>query len=263
MQAQTLTGRRPTPLAGNTDTNYLKLVALAFMMIDHLGAAVFVTVPEMRILGRIAMPLYAWCLVVGCEYTHDIQKYALRLLLMAVISQPINMVALSNQWDKLNILFLLCLGVVAIAGIKKKRYGSQIWVPLLCYVFLGFVNVDYGWKGLTFLLLLYAARNSRGGLAAAFLAFALYWGTSGTQISSVAGVQLDFLNWPVTGPVLKPFFHLQTMMWLALPFLMVPTRTGIRLPKWLGYGFYPLHLLLIILIRLAMGDTLTGLLSVF
>ncbi|MDD3213663.1 MAG: TraX family protein [Eubacteriales bacterium] len=260
MQAQAI--KRATRLAGNTDTNMLKLIALIFMIVDHLGVAVFSGVTEMRILGRIAMPVYVWCLVVGSEYTHDIWRYAFRLLIIAVISQPINMVALDNPWSKLNILFLLCLGVIAIAGIQKKRYLSQIWVPLLCYAFLGYVNVDYGWRGLTFILLMYAARRSRGGLAAVFLAYSMYWGTSSSAVNAFAGIPFTFLSWTSIGSVLQPFFRIQAMMWLALPMILIPTHTGVKLPKWLSYGFYPLHLLAIIIILLLTGHSASSLFSV-
>lgn len=262
MTAATLTAERRSPLAGNLDTSWLKLVALAFMMIDHLGVAVFGNLPEMRMLGRIALPVYVWCLVVGCEFTHDIYRYALRLLLLAVISQPINMIALQNPWSKLNILFLLTLGVLSIAGIQKKRYGSQFWVPILCFIFLGYVKVDYGWKGLAFILLIYASRKSLGGLAAVFLAYTMFWGTANSQISNILGVNLAFLTWPSIGPVLQPFFRMQAMMWMALPFILIPTQLNIKLPKWLGYGFYPLHLLVIFGIRLLMGESANTLLSV-
>lgn len=258
----TLTGDRRIRLAGNTDTNWLKLLALLFMMIDHTGLALFGNLTEMRILGRIAMPLYAWCLVVGCEYTHDIWRYALRLLIIAVISQPINMVALHNPWTKLNILFQLGMGVVCIGAIKNRRYLSQFWVPALCFALHSFIQIDYGWKGLAFILLLYAARGSLGGLAAAFLAYAAFWGTTGSPINAFAGVELSFLSWPALGQVLQPLFRMQAMMWMALPFILIGTHTGIKLPKWLGYGFYPLHLALIIVLKLLMGNAPEQLFSV-
>ena len=262
MHAGTLTATNKSSLAGNLDTSWLKVIALIFMMVDHLGVAVFGNLPEMRMLGRIALPIYAWCLVVGCEYTHDIYRYAFRLFVLAVISQPINMIALGNTWSKLNILFLLSLGVLAIAGIREKRFGSQFWAPLLCFAVLGYVKVDYGWKGLMFLLLMYCARQSIGGLASMFLAYALFWGTTNSQITTIFGAQLTFLSWPSIGPVLQPFFHMQAMVWLALPFILIPTHTGIKLPKWLGYGFYPLHLLVIFLIRILSGESPAALLSV-
>ncbi|MCE5343520.1 MAG: conjugal transfer protein TraX [Eubacteriales bacterium] len=261
MQAQAAT-RQQTALGGNTDTGWLKIVALVFMIVDHLGVAMFPGVMEMRMLGRIAMPIYAWCLVVGCEYTHDIYRYAFRLLVLAAISQPINMVALGNSWGKLNILFLLCLGVLVIAGIREKRFYSQFWAPLLGYLLLGFVSMDYGWKGLTFILLLYAARKSRGGLAAVILAFALFWGDSSSQVTTVAGMELTFLTWPGIGSVLMSLFRLQALMWLALPFILFQTHTKIKMPKWLGYGMYPLHLLAIILLLVLTGESFTSLLSV-
>ena len=121
---------------------------------------------------------------------------------MAVLSQPFNMVALHNPWSKLNILFQLAMGVACIGAIREKRYFSQYWLPALCFVLHGFLKIDYGWKGLAFILLLYAARKTRGGLAVAFLAFAAFWGSTASQINSFAGVPLDFLNWPGVGPVL-------------------------------------------------------------
>ncbi|MBQ3095263.1 MAG: fimbrial assembly protein, partial [Clostridia bacterium] len=51
------------PIAGNTNTGLLKWLALIFMFLDHAGKMCFPGVPEMRILGRIAFPLYCWCLV--------------------------------------------------------------------------------------------------------------------------------------------------------------------------------------------------------
>lgn len=254
--------RRSPQLAGNLDTGWLKAIALLFMMTDHLGVAVFPGVSELRVLGRIAMPIYVWCLVVGADYTHDIFRYAFRLLVLAVISQPVNMVALGNSWTKLNILFLLFLGIVAIGGIQKKWNGSQFWAPILCYLVLGYVNVDYGWKGLTFILLMYAARKSTGGMAALYLAFSMFWGASSSQVSSFAGVPFTFLTWPGIGTALSALFRMQAMMWLALPLILIPTHIHLKMPKWLGYGLYPLHLLVVIGIRLAMGDSLSALLAV-
>ena len=188
--------RRAEMLAGNTDTSFLKLLALVLMLIDHIGARILTGVPEMRIIGRMAFPLYAWCLVVGTVKTSSPIRYVLRMLLMALLSQPLYMMALQHGYQDLNILFTLTLGLIAVFGIRRRFFYSQIWVPVLCYVLLGFIQVDYGWKGLTFIILLYLARESRGGLIAAFLAYALFWGTSSSQVQSIFGLKLNFAALP-------------------------------------------------------------------
>ncbi|MDD3410162.1 MAG: TraX family protein [Eubacteriales bacterium] len=248
-------------LAGNLDTGLLKILALVFMFVDHTGAILFHNLTEMRVIGRLALPLYMWCIVVGCERTHDIGKYAFRLLLLAIVSQPINMIALDNPWTRLNVLFVLFLGVCCIAAFQSRQYYSQFWVPLLCYVFLGFVNVDYGWKGLTFLLLLYAARKTTAGLAATYTAFALFWGSSSGMFNTLFGLPLTLLSWPGVGPVLQAFFRMQGMVIFALPLILIPMHSGLRMPRWLGYAFYPLHLVIILIIRLLMGVPLSAMLS--
>jgi len=80
--------------AGNENTNLLKWIALFFMILDHTGAIFFSRIPFFRLVGRIAFPLYAWCMAVGSEYTRDKGKYALRLLLGGLVSQVLG---LGNQ----------------------------------------------------------------------------------------------------------------------------------------------------------------------
>lgn len=252
-QAPLLYGDRRDMIAGNQDTALLKIVALAFMLVDHLGATIFPGVSELRVLGRIAFPLYAWCLVVGCCKTRDIYRYALRMLALAVLSQPIYMMALGHEWTDFNILFSLLTGVIAIGGIRVRRYGSQFWAPALAFALQLRLTMDYGWRGLLFILLLYLARQSKGGLVAAFMAFSLYWGTQYSVVSELFGVQLGFLQWRYVGGMLGSFFRLQGMVWLALPLIAIPTRSGARMPRWVGYALYPLHLIVLIACKLLIG----------
>ena len=242
-------------IVGNTDTSLLKVLALVFMFVDHLGVVIFPNHLEFRVFGRIAFPLYAWCLVVGSVKTRSPLKYGLRLLLTAAISQPFYMMALNHTWTDFSILFTLLIALIAIEGIRVHRLGSEIWAPVLCYVLLGFMKVDYGWKGLTFILILYMARENRSGLVAAFLAYALFWGNGTSYITTLFGWKMPFLSWTGIGTVLSAFFRLQSMCWLALPLILIPMKSGLRLPKWLWYGFYPLHLVVLIVLRLMNGAT--------
>ena len=244
--------QRAERIAGNMDTSFLKLLALVFMLVDHMGVVIFPGVTEMRVIGRMALPLYAWCLVVGSVKTHNPARYLLRLAVLAAVSQPLYMMALNHRWGDLNIIFLLLVAALAIQGIRARFMLSQIWAPALCYLLLGFIDADYGWRGLTFILLLYLARESRAGLAATYMAFALFWGASSQQVTQLFGQPLAFLSWPGLGYPLSALFRLQAMVWLSLPLILWPTHTGLRMPKWVGYGLYPLHLVALIVMRVAL-----------
>lgn len=250
-------------IAGNMDTSFLKVLALILMLIDHLGASLLTGIPELRIIGRMAFPLYAWCLVVGSVKTRSPLRYGVRLLALAVISQPLYMMALNHTWADMNILFTLLIALIAIQGIRMKRMGSQFWVPALCYLAMGYLKVDYGWKGVTFILLLYLARGSRSGLCATYLAYSLFWGASSSAVRSIFGIDLPFVALPGIGAVLSAFFRLQGMVWLSLPLILCSTKSDLRLPKWVGYGLYPMHLILLIVLKLMNGATFAMLLRGF
>ena len=116
-------------LAGNTATGVLKLIALALMFVDHAGKMLFPGVLEMRMLGRIAFPLYCWCLVVGFHYTRSVPKYLFRIGLTGLISQPLYMLALNHTWREPNVFLTLFLGLCALWGIREKRWCSHLWAP--------------------------------------------------------------------------------------------------------------------------------------
>ena len=105
-------------LAGNTATGTIKWIALVFMMIEHSGKMLFPNVPEMRMLGRIAFPLYCWALVVGCEYTGSMPRYLLRILLTGVISQPLYMAALNHTWQEPSVCWSFSCKQHGTAGVR-------------------------------------------------------------------------------------------------------------------------------------------------
>ncbi len=240
--------------AGNHNTQALKILALICMATDHIGAAFFPGVTILRVIGRLALPIYAWCLVVGAEYTRNIWKYALRLLVVGAVSQPLYMLALNHTWLQFNIFAVLLLALLGIAGIQKKWYGSHIWGPALaiCATFL--VQMDYGWRGVAFILLLYLARRDRCAVASVVTAFCLFWGSTSASLRDFAGIPLRFSGVDAVSQranaMLDSMFRLQAMAALALPFMLIPMdNIEARLPKWAGYALYPAHLAVIAAVK--------------
>lgn len=235
----------------NGDAGLVKLAAMVTMLIDHTGAIFFPAVMEMRVIGRIAFPLYCFGIVMGLAYTRSWKKYALRLFIGALITQPCFMLALGHQLLELNVMFTLLLGLLSIVGMKEKRWFSQIWAPLVCLAVASAQQMDYGWRGVLLIQLMYLAQSSRGGFAALMTAFCLYWGSGSQQVTQFFGLALSAQS-AASGPVFMAmsFLRLQGLALLSLPFMIIPTNTGIRIPKWLSYSFYPAHLLVLGLLQL-------------
>ena len=267
--------------AGNTATGLLKLIALAFMLIDHSGTVLFNNCPEMRILGRIAFPIYVWCMIVGFWRTRSVLKYMLRILLVGALSQPLYVLALDSNghvgevirqftsplasgfswaglwqviadvYNKPNIFLTLFLGLAALWGIRERKFLSWLWAPAAAVILATVLNTDYGWRGVVFMIMLYAVRGSRPGIAAVMFAFFIYWGTGYALTSKLFGWSFRVSDLPpaVSQP-LSALLRMETYALLSLPLILCRFRRDVRLPKWLGYGVYPAHLLLLIVLKL-------------
>ena len=270
------------PVAGNTATGVLKLFALLFMFIDHAGKVLFSNNQDMRLLGRIAFPIYLWCMIVGLERTRSVPKYLLRILLVGFFSQPLYVLALDNQghlsvlfrqltaplqagftlpalWQVLraffftnpNIFLTLFTGLAALWGIREKKWLSQLWAPVAAVILATVLNMDYGWKGIVLAIMMYAARHRRSALAAVMTAFFMYWGTAYSLTTSLFGLRFDTTRLPVwLSSPLGAFLRLETYALLSLPFILCRFPKDVRMPKWVSYALYPAHLELLILLKL-------------
>ena len=120
-------------LKTNLDTDLLKLIAIAAMLIDHIGGAFFPEVGVFRWIGRLAFPIFCYCLTVGLLYTHDVRKYLTRLGIFALVSQPFYILAfhpVGEFWANLtnwNIFFTLFLSLLGMYGLKERKWWLFAW----------------------------------------------------------------------------------------------------------------------------------------
>ena len=95
----------------------LHIMAMAFMLCDHLWAIVLSDWQFLTCIGRIAFPIFAFMIVEGYFHTKDFKKYVKRLLLFAVVSEiPFNIAMGSRVFYPVhqNVLwtFLIALGLI-------------------------------------------------------------------------------------------------------------------------------------------------------
>lgn len=222
------------------------------MLIDHTGASVVRTLPYylpesyaslgrflafiypiMRGIGRIAFPIFCFTLVEGFCHTRNAVKYAMRLFLFALISEIPFDFALTNHLfsnQHQNVYFTLWIGLLCMMGISyfERRMTENTWKNLfyilmqaavaLCGLFLAkYLYTDYGFKGVFLILVLYYLRSDH-------------------RIQTVFGAIA--ISWETWGP---------------LGFLPVWFYNGKRgkQSKYFFYLFYPVHLLILGFIKLA------------
>ena len=133
-------------------SNQIQLIACISMLIDHIGVILFPQVKVLRWIGRLAMPLFAFCIAEGVLHTSNRKRYFLRMFLLGVLCQ-IAYVAeeiLSGGLRSvyLNILFtfsfaaLLCFAYLEMEkalqnGGKKEIFrGVSVFVGAVALVLL-------------------------------------------------------------------------------------------------------------------------------
>lgn len=140
---------------------YIKILALVFMTFDHVGLYLRMQYPFddslmqlseiFRTLGRLALPLFAFMIVEGVIHSKNINKYFLRLGIMASLISITFIVmeytTLFTGFDSLlragNIFLDLLLLAIVIYLLKQPN----IWMKLLTLLPLGFSILSFIVKG--------------------------------------------------------------------------------------------------------------------
>lgn len=214
------------------------------MLIDHIGAAVLARMiiagnselydlySALRMVGRIAFPIFCFLLIEGFHYTKNAKKYAIRLSLFALFSEiPFDLAFSAKilEFESQNVFFTLAIGLITIMVYKKVEefYIPNPTIKLLLQLAVGLAGgciaeifrTDYGMLGVMALVVFYMLRANR-----------LY------QI--LAGCIL--------------FIENITALLAFIPVACYNGTRGLKV-KWLFYVFYPAHLLLLYGVCCLMG----------
>jgi len=226
--------------------NCLKWVAIIAMVIDHIAWKITLSDGMfllMHIIGRLTMPIMCYLLADGFYHTRSCKRYALRLLVFAVIAQiPFTYFMHGKPFvpwigpETLNVLFCLLLGFCALWVIKSDRKkGVKIVLVALCLVFS--MLCDWLIFGVLFIL---AFGLNRGSFKRQAMWFSI-----------IAMAEASLINVMNISAVLGGDFRniMQFGVLLALPLLAHYSgkKTGDNTPAWLSnkwffYVFYPAHL---------------------
>ena len=180
--------------------NQLKLIALISMTCDHVGLQLFPDVLLLRIIGRLALPIFAYMIAEGCRYTRNRKKYLLRMASLAALCQVVYFFAMGSLYQCILVTFSLSLCLIyaldelqAHPGTKTRiiALGMLVAVFVLCVVlpdFLPGFEIDYGLMGVLLPVLIYFGRPAHHFLLAGLILLCFSYG--GLQWWSLAAIPL-------------------------------------------------------------------------
>lgn len=117
--------------------NQLKILALIAMTCDHVGLQLLPQFPVLRIIGRLAFPIFAYMIAEGCQHTHNRKKYLLAMWWLAATCQLANFFAMGSLYMSVLVSFGLAIGLIYLIDFARSRSGAAYLAPLaaLCAIF--------------------------------------------------------------------------------------------------------------------------------
>ena len=189
----------------------LKIIAILTMLTDHIGYVFFPDAIVLRLVGRIAFPIFCYTLVEGFLHTRSVKNYLIRLGIFAILSEiPFDLAFSGKVWEfqNQNVFLTLFFGVVMLCLLEKAHsyvacFSIAVILTLICKV----LHTDYASVGLLIIFTLYMFReNRKEQLALAALVMMLFSGKI-QMFSLFALIPIAFHN-KTQGPKMKLFFYL-------------------------------------------------------
>lgn len=233
----------------------LHILAMLFMLLDHMWATGIVSYDWCTCIGRLAFPIFSFMIVEGYYHTSNFKRYLLRLLVLAVISElPFNLMVSGELIFPFhqNVIWTFLLGLLTIRLIDRifeleslpLRLLASTAAVLLSFL-IGMVSMaDFYGFGVLTVLLFYLFRGDK------------WW----CRLGQLAG--LSWINLELLGGLVYPFtlfghsfeFAQQGFAVFALIFIwLYKGRQGAhnKAIQYAFYLFYPVHMLILSLIALS------------
>jgi len=132
--------------------NLLKLIAAFSMLLDHTGLMFFPGNVLLRILGRLAFPIFAYMIAEGCKYTRNRRRYLCMIAALAAVCQTVYYVFDGSLYFSVLVTFSLSiLTIYALDGLKAAPGPKTILLFIGAVAALWGLNrlftIDYGFWG--------------------------------------------------------------------------------------------------------------------
>lgn len=209
----------------------IKLIAAAAMFIDHMGLILFPQYKIFRIIGRLAFPIYAYCIAEGFRYTRNRKGYFFRIFTLGILCQAVYTVVEQNIYLGILLTFSISILLMMVQDkfLKGLEEGKYTWGALYllsiaaAFLLTRYITVDYGFLGimLPVVTALFPDRPRR------LTAFAI----------CLSALALE--HWRLGSST--QFYSLLAL----IPLLLYNGKQGKYRLKYFFYIFYPAHLVLL------------------
>ncbi|MBR3639242.1 MAG: hypothetical protein IKN50_01405 [Clostridia bacterium] len=246
-----MSGAAPRGLSANV----LKIIAAVSMTVDHVGVLLFPKIYVLRIIGRLAMPIFAWFIAEGMIRTRSPIRYFLRVFTLAVVCQIPYILVEREFYLGILFTFSCSIGIMAIvrgllyppekesARDTRALYAFGLAAAVaFAYFLCEYVKIDYGFFGILLPVSAYLFRG-KGARMASFTVCLL-----ALAVAAVAGEHPSSLS---DVPRLVMTCEPEPFALLAVPLIALYSgyRGKLRM-KYFFYIFYPAHMLIVYAVSL-------------
>ena len=222
----------------------LKIIACVTMLIDHAGA---VFVPSMgnyslyyamRIIGRLAFPIYCFLLAEGVAHTKNPVKYGMRLFVGMLLAEiPFDLALFGEfSWAHQSVMVTLLLGF-GMAMVMQKLDRTKL-VPVIVFAFLAeLFRTDYGAWGIFMIALFVMTRDRKDRNNLQLIGMLIVCWFMNSAAIRIFGVRVPIEFFAVLA--LVPIFLYSGKK-----------STGSKAVQTIFYLFYPVHLLVLYIVAI-------------
>ncbi|MDD3414715.1 MAG: TraX family protein [Lachnospiraceae bacterium] len=217
----------------------LKIIALITMTIDHIGYWIFPSVIELRIIGRLSYPIFAYMIAEGCYYTRDKIRYLMTVFGIGLLCSIVEYITQRSLYQSIFITFSISIVlIIQLDFIKRAVYCKnrlRMAIALMGFLLTIFIvyflcnisnyypksgfEIDFGFFGILTPVLVWAVKDKKIKLL--FLA-----------------IGLILLSYTRGGIQLYSFLSL-------IPLMYYNGERGRHKLKYMFYLYYPLHLVIL------------------
>ncbi len=232
------------------NSNQLKLIAIVSMTVDHLVSVIRPNYPTvwwillLHIVGRMAAPIFWFSLAEGYHYTHDRKGYALRLLGFAVVGHFAYNFAFgipfvpfqTSVFNQTSVMWPLFWGLIALIIHDDPKWKD--WQKVAALAGIAVLTFCADWSCIAVFAILHIGTNRgrfRRQMTGMMLWVSLYALVYAVFIQPLYGLIQLFVALDI--PLLK-HYNGQRGAWKGM--------------KYFFYVYYPLHLVVCGLVRMAL-----------